>query len=272
MAFKKIGFYFLISLFYISTAQAKLIEPTALLNKVLESYKLVYQVNLLAEVKVFDPTAYLPLEEPPEEKLQPYELPGQGFTQNLIFVRDEFNAIENLDFEKNILGIFFSQYNVEHSYNFSEARTFHPEDIKFPHLIFFTKHLSQLRRSLFTYGISPTQVTTYQDNFNYLYRLGDETVNILVDPTSFKVVELNTTIQLNGRYFPLRITFSKWDKVKKKIPLSTSFYIKDRLFKEVNIHRILYRGNYTKKRKFYSKYKAYLTSPSSFPRQMNFSL
>lgn len=272
MAFKKISFYLLISLFYVSTVQAKLIEPTALLNKVLESYQKVYQVHLLTEVKIFDPIAYLPLEEPPEEKLQPYELPGKSFNQNIIFVRDEFTAIENLDFEKNILNIFFSQHNVEHSFNFNDERPFHSEDIKFPHLIFFTKHLSQLKKSLYAYGISPTQVTTYQNNFNYLYKLGDETGNILVDPNSFKVVELNTTVQLNGRYFPLRITFSKWDKVKKKVPLLTSFYIKDRLFKEVSAYRILYRGNYTKKRIFYSKYKAYITDAPSFPKQMNFAL
>lgn len=271
MFFKKIGLILLICGFCISTANAKLIEPTALLNKVLESYKKVYQVNLLAEVKIYDPTAYLPLEVPTEEKLQPYELPGKSFNQNTIFVRDEFYAVENLDFEKKLLNIYFSQYHQETSYNFNEERALHTEDIKFPHLIFFTKHLSQLKKSLYAYGISPTEVSTYQNQYNYLYRLGNETGNILVDPNSFKVVELNTTIQYNGRYFPVRITFSKWDKVKKRVPLLTSFYIKNRLFKEINVHRILYRGNYTKKRAFYTKYKAYLTDAPVFPKQMNFA-
>lgn len=280
MLLKKIGFYLLIGLFYISTVsnvKAKLIEPTPLLNKVLESYNQVYQLGLLTEVKVYDPTAYLPLEEPSEEKLQPYELPGKGFKQDFIFVRDEFSAIETLDFENNILNVFFSQYNIRKAYNFNEERSFLMDDILFPHAVFYTKHLSQLKRALLRYSISPTKVTTYQDKFGYLYQLGDRNNYILVDPDSFRVTELQTNIQLNGRYYPVRIVFSKWaqsnwrDTSKKRLPLVTSFYVNGRLFKEVRVHRRLYRGNYTKKRKFYSKYKTYLVHPLEFPYQLNFS-
>jgi len=244
---------------------AKLIEPESLLLQVVESYKDIWQMYIEVEVKVYDPEAFFPLEEKYDEGTLPYELTEKTYSQNMIWVRDEYTLIETFDLEGNPLHsyIFETEIN-QFSQNLQTKRLFTDEDVRFPHFIFYTKHISVLKERLSALGVSTDQVKIKQRDFSNVYQLGTETENILVDSNSFKVLEINRQIQISGRYYPSKITFAQWAKKKDRIPGVTQFFIDSRLFKEIRIKNYQARGFYSKRRSFLKKYKSLIPVSKQF--------
>lgn len=249
----------------VAPAHAVIIGVDGLLTKVLENNQNIRSFYLEMEARVYDPEAFSPIEEELDENLVPFEIKENAFFQKIVWVRDEYYLVETLDLQETPLNMYiFEPLNREYSQNLQENSQFTNEDVVYPYLKFFTKHISYLKTSLDEMGIATNRVVVKQKAASIVYQLGDETDNILVDPGNFRILEINRSIQIGGRYFPLRVVFSEWDKQKQysALPNQTRFYVNSRLFKEMRIIS-KQRSVYRPRRNFFTKYLKKL--PRLFP-------
>lgn len=259
-------FIFVVLLCSPGIVSAKIIEPRSLLDQVIQAYYGIYQFTLETNVIVYDPEVFAPLDEEIGEGFNPYELKDNGFTQKIIWVRDEYLMIETFDLNWNPLHFYIEDFpGRSFSQNTQTLREFSDSDISFPHLIFYTKHVPILDQRLTDLGIVTTNVKIVEYNNDSVYQLGTDQNNILVDPNTFQVIEVNQRIQVAGRYYPLKITFSDWDPSQKELPRLTTYYINSRLVKMIQLidHK---RGMGAERNEFVERYKA------SFPALHPFSV
>lgn len=250
-----------------SAVNAKIIGVNGLLNRVLDTNQNIRSFYFEMEARIFDPEAFSPLDEQREENLVPYETWQNNFYQKIVWVRDEYYLIETLDAGENPLNMYiFEPGNRVYSQNLQDSRFFANEDLVYPYLVFFTKFVVFLKDSLEAMGINTDQVTIEQRESGVVYQLGSDRENILVDPESFKVLEINRQIQIWGRYYPMQIRFSDWDRQHTVLPGTTRFYINSRLFKEM---RIISKQRHVSspRRTFLTKY--HQSIPQSFPFSLN---
>lgn len=244
-------------------AYAKIIGVDELLSKVLEGNKNIRSFYLEIETRVFDPEAFSPLDEQKEENLVPFEINEKNYFQKVVWVRDEHLLIETLDFAETPLNIYiYEPDNWVLNKNLQNSRFFAEEDLVYPYLIFFTKYVAFLKTSLDKIGISTNRVAIKQKEKGVVYQLGSKSENILVDPISFKVIEINRQIQVWGRYYPMQILFSGWDRQYSQLPGTIRFYINSRLFKEMRII-LKKRHVFTPRRTLIKKYRELI--PQLFP-------
>ncbi len=260
---QRILFLFVMVFVTSASAQAMIIGVDGLLANVLENNQNIRSFYLKIETKVFDPEAFSPIDEQIEDNIVPFEMKENGYLQKVVWVRDEYLLIETLDYSENPLNMYvFEPANRIFSKNIQENRPFSSEDLIYPYLMFFTKHVAYLITSLEESGINATRVVVKQREKGVVYQLGNEQENILVDPSSFRVLEINRQIQIWGRDFPLKIQFADWDKQPQPVPMTARFYINSHLFKEMHI--VLKKRNvYTPRRNFLSRYHKML--PLRFP-------
>ncbi len=253
-------------------AKAAFIKPDSALHQVLERNGKIYQFYLEVKVNVFDPEAFAALYEDAETTIKPYAIPEKSYLQNIVFVRDEFVSIETLDESGEVLHIFIHELGGgKFSENLSSTRQFNNEDIYFPALIFFTKHLALLEEQLNRFDIAPIDLTYIKERYMTLYKVGTETNNLRIDPNSFKVLGMQNQIQIQGRYYPHLITFSDWNKEKESIPELTRYYVNSRLFKEIRIVSIQFRRIiYQKRNEILKKYRDLFPEGTPFSLDVNY--
>gem|GEM_PF-1774774 len=271
----RIFFYSLLVSFFLWSSPgvlwAKLIEPAGLERKILDSYRKVFQLNLNIQVTIYDPEAFQPLEEENVELIQPREIPGQSYQQRIFWVRDEYLGIETLDQKGTPLHIFFEEGEQQLAQQLQVGRNFQIIDLQFPHFLFYTKLTSVLSSQLHQTGIAMNQIRMQQRENRMVYQLGTETENILVNPDNFRVIEINRLLQIKGRYYPFKVVFRDWDKLKKRIPRTTRFYINSRLFKEIKVTNLAYRGIAQRRNQFFKRYWKLLFKRSDVPVEINFA-
>ncbi len=262
---KLISYLWIVVFCFLSTeSEAGLMKPESALAKILESTNHVFQFYLEVNVSIFDPEEFASLEEEIDLKLIPYELIEKSYQQNICFVRDEFLSIETVDENGTVLHFYIYEIGgKQFSSNISDQREFADEDVLFPAMILYTKHLNQLKKGINRYSIIPASLRISNQNNLIFYKIGSDSSYLMVDPDSFRVFELGYQTQIRGRYFPLKISFLDWEPKKKVIPETTRFYINNRLFKEIRISKISYSGIYKKRNAVLRKYKDLL--PSKFP-------
>ncbi|MDH5559821.1 MAG: hypothetical protein OEY59_03110 [Deltaproteobacteria bacterium] len=265
---KSLAVFLIIALFPLAL-HAKLIEPDGLLMKIIENNSSVSQFFLTADVKVYDPEALVPLEEELKEAIVPYELTDRSYSQNIIFIRDEFISIESLDSNQNALHVFIKENFRTIEINLDETRVFNYEDVFFQPIILFTKHVQYLIRDINFLGISNDRVSMRQEENLFAYQLGDDKANILVHSANYKVLSINRELQYKGRYYPLSVKILAWDEQKNKIPTHLQYFINSRLFKEVWVKTINNRGIGTKKNRLLKSYKDEITQDSFFDLLVN---
>ncbi len=247
------------------TSHAKLIEPESLLLQILESNRKVGQCNLAVRVSVFDPEEFAPLDEDIEDNWIPYELADKSYLQKVIWRRDEFLYIETTDLLGDPLHIYVWEFGgKEFSRNLQLSRLFQTEDVLLPYLIFFTKHLPVIKRSLNTMGIAPFSVQLEQRKSQNVYLLGLGDEKLLVDPDTFQVLEIHRSLQIWGRNYSRVARFFNWDSVKQRIPMATQMYINGRLYKEIHVEEIRFGGVTSQARRFLKTYSILFLSKSKF--------
>jgi hypothetical protein len=244
-------------------ARAKIIEADSLLLKVLEHYQNTFQGYFELEVRVFDPEAFVALDEEVPETVIPHEEADRGFKQRVIWVRDEYLLIETVDWTERPLH-FYVREPVERVYdeNLGSERLFSPEDIAFPVILFFTKHIEYLKSTLQGWGIQSelVEIRFLDDRFGY--QLGADQAYLLVDPETYRVLEIQREVQIRGRFYPMRLTFSDWDPNMQELPIMTRCYVNGRLFKTITVTDIQRRIPVPRNR-FLQNYQGRL--PSFFP-------
>lgn len=251
----------------VTSARAMIISVDGLLSKVLENNQDIRSFYFEMEARVYNPEAFSPIDEQLEENLVPFEIKEKAYFQKIVWVRDEYYLVETLDLSETPLNMFiFEPTNRKYGQNLQESRLFSNEDLVYPYLIFFTKFIAYLKTSLEELGINANRVSIKQREMSVVYQLGDDMENILVDPSSFRVLEINRLIQIGGRYFPLQILFSDWDSQRPQLPRKCSFYVNSRLFKEIRIINNK-RRVYTPRRIFLKKYHKML--PQRHPFSLN---
>lgn len=261
------GIWLVLMLLTASAAQAKIISVNGLLSKVLETNRNMRSFYMELEARIYDPESFSPLDEPMEENLVSVEVKENAFFQKIVWVRDEYYLVETLDFSETALHMYiFEPVSRDYGRNLQKERLFANEDIVYPYLAFFTKHIAYIKTSLERMGINAAKVSIRQRESDVVYQLGDEAENILVDPISYKILEINRLVQIGGRFFPLQILFDEWDRTYPELPVRTRFYINSRLFKEMRI-LLKQRRVYTERRHFLTKY--YKTLPPVYPFSLN---
>lgn len=263
----KVLFMILVMTMLSIVAKAAVMEPESVFLKILESNKHVYQFYMEVDVGVFDPEAFSPLDEDTDTGLIPYEISEKSYQQRIIFVRDELIAIETVDENENVLHVYIKEVGgSDFSMNFVEERVFDTEDVVFPYITFYTKHTSLVKSGLHHLGIDTTTNTIGKRKYHTIFDLGSNDGHLHVDPNTFRVLELTYQLQYQGRYYPISIEFSDWDKKKKVIPETTKFYLNSRLMKEIRITNMRYGGVYSIRNTFLKKYR------NLFPDQNMFSV
>ncbi len=255
---------------------AKLIQPESLLLKVLKSSQNLSQLYFVVEVRVFDPEAFGPLDEKTDESWIPYENTEKAFYQSIVWVRDEYLLVETTDFNGYPLHVFLQEDDRTLSHNLQEDRIFTTEDVVYPYLVFHTKFVSNLKSDLHDMGIAPQRVEMEQRQFHDVYQLGSKSSKVLIDPDTFRVIEIERQIQILGRYYSLGIRFSEWDsQVTKvpKIPRVTEFFIDDRLFKVIRVTKTERKSwqIIRKKNSILKRYRDLLRSRFPFPLETGFT-
>ena len=238
---RKIFFLVLFGLFS-TTAQAKIIAPDDLILRMLETNRELFQAYLELEVTIYDPEAQSPINDNASTDPIPVELPQQGFRQQITFIRDEFIGIETYSLKGQLQHVWLrsgfqqAMQKVNPQWSASEA------DLDFIALSFFTRLPDKLNRHLGNWGIAPLEVTFNEVNETVMYRLGQGDEFLLVHPKSFTVQEIQTTVQLQGNYFPLRIKITERDQEKRLFPTRLEYRINNRLFKLIRVTKL----NFTK--------------------------
>ncbi len=118
-------------------------------------------------------------------------------------------------------------------------------------------------------GIPPVGVNIKHKKLHYVYQLGSNTENLLVDPDNFKVLEINHQIQILGRYYPIKTSFSNWDSKRKRLPKTITMLINSRIFKEISVLNLKFRRIYRKKNSLLKKYRDLI--PPSTPLSLTTS-
>ena len=254
-----------------NSAQAAFMKPESALHQVLEQNSKIYQFYLEVKVSVFDPEAFAPLHEDADTTIKPYAIPEKSYLQNIVFVRDEFVSIETVDEFGEALHIFIDELGgKKFSENLSSTRQFNNEDIYFPALIFFTKHLALLEEQLNRFHVTPIGLTYIKERYKMLYKVGTDTNNLQIDPNTFKVLGMQSQIQIQGRYYPHLITFSEWNKERESIPELTRYYVNSRLFKETRIINLQFRRIYQKRNEIIKKYRDLFPEGAPFSFETNY--
>ena len=233
-----------------------------LLLNIILAKKNIAQFRILTKVRVFDPFTSSSIEEKNEGFTVLVEKKENAFEQEIIFVRDEFLSIETKDKSKLPLHFFIMAEGIAFSKNLSDVRMFQDEDIKLPFLFLLSKSVPPLVDYLNSIGIIESNVSIKRDDIRVFYQLGTEESHLIVDPELFRIELIQQQIQYNSHNYPLRVKYSKWDSRVKFIPRLIQFMIDDRLFKEVEVTSINYRGVGAFKRKTIQKYKKILPSRS----------
>ena len=265
---------FLLSFFLLYTfgsqVQAKLIKSETLLAKILENYQYIYQFYAEATVTVYDSEAFHLLNEEGTGNNISYVLTDRAYTQNVIFMRDEYLLIETKDLAGTLLHLYIKEGGKVFNMNIDKDRKFHTEDVIYPYAVFFTKFISVLKTGLSELGITLLDVRLKRYDNRYVYQLGTEEENVKVSQDDFRVLEANRTIRIRGEIHHLKTTFQKWDQAKKRIPRLLRYYIDNRLLKEVWLTKVNIRGNRARESDFIKKYRHYL-SPSLFTATINYA-
>jgi len=258
-------------IFHCASVSAKLPEPDDLLRKMISVNEGKRQFKLDIQVRVFDPEAFTPLNQKQDESIPYYENITQSYQQSVIWIRDEFLGIETLDHTSNPLHIYLKEYEFEFSENLQNIRRFSIDDVLFPPSWFYTKHYQQLKKRLSEIGIIPTQVKLVLHGFHLVFQIGNEESYLLVDPETFGLVEMNYIIEIDGNSYPVRFEIQEWDRKNRDVPLLMKYYINSRLFKEVKVVDIRFRGNSAERRNFLKKYGKKLNQ-STFSLETNYAL
>jgi hypothetical protein len=251
--------------------RAALIEPESILYQIIEKNKDVTGFYAEIRVGVYDPEAFSPLSEEANMNLKPYEITEKSFYQNIVYIRDEFFSVETADHTGQTLHIYIKEIGGAYiSKNLSTNRLFSDEDVIFPYLTFFTKHVSLLEQELYQFEVVPNQLKYNHLKNSILYQVGSDTNYLLIDPNSFKVLELQRQIQIQGRYFPLTFKFGEWDPQKDAIPDVTRLYANTRLFKEIRIVSLQLNGVFTQRNSITKKYQRLFSSQAPYLVEMNY--
>ena len=271
---RTVNFCLVFSAFFIfpwSSVYAKLPEPDDLLRKMVEVNENKRQFKLDIQVRVFDPEAFTPLNQKQDENIPYYENITQSYQQTVVWIRDEFLGIETSDQTNNPLHVYLEQYEFEFSENLQQKRRFSTDDILFPPSWFYTKHYQKLKKRLAQIGIIPEQVNLIQHGFRLVFKIGNGESYLLVDPETFGLVEMNYLIEIGGNSYPVRFQIQEWDRKNRDVPLLMNYYINSRLFKEIKVVDIRFRGNSAERRKFLKKYRNKLLEPT-FSLETNYAL
>lgn len=234
--------------------QAKTLTPTELLNQVLESFRPVGQFELSLEATVYDPEAFIPLGREGDPGI-PYEIRKHAFRQKVVFIRDEFYAVESRGRKNQLLHISLSQEGLFYSQAMRKTNPMSDEDAAYEPFLFYTQILSRFKRALGRVGIAPLEVDFAEAGGHMYYRLGYGDEFLLVELENFRVAEVHRQIQVGGRYYPTRIVFSNWDKRKKRIPRRIDYYIEGRLFKQLQVSKLNFSRIANSRYKLQKKYK-----------------
>lgn len=254
-----------------ASLHAVLPKPASILYQVLETNQNVFQFYAELKVSVYDPEEFAPLNEEADTSFKPYENTEDSFKQHIVFVRDEFISIETMDAAGKLLHLFINEIGGRtFSTVMAPQRPFSDTDVFLPSLIFFTKFVSIFEDYLYIYEIVPNQLAYGFQQDQVFYQIGSETNHIKVDPDRFKVLEIQNQIQVQGRYYPVKIEFSEWNAQKKAIPEVIRYYVKSRLFKESRIVHIQYSGIYSKRNTVVRKYKDLLPVEAPFEIDINY--
>jgi len=246
------------------SSPAAIIEPDILLLKILEGTQNLFQVYLEIETRVFDPEAFLPLSEDLPEAVAPFELKESGFLQRVVWVRDEVLLMETTDTGNKPLHWYISEPGLPPlASNLGNSRLFSEEDVVFPPLMLMTKSPARLKSYLNALGIRPDAVGIVQYDGTIGYRLGTKNEYLLVDPETFKVLEINREVQIQGRFYPLRISFSNWHRDVPEIPVTTRCFLGSRLFKEIQVLELQKRV-VSQRNQFLRLYQDRIAQPDAF--------
>ena len=175
--------------------------------------------------------------------------------QQVNFVRDDFVSIESFSKKKQLLHLLIKKGSQKLELALSKQRPFTEDDATHPALLFYTRLDWKLVRDLNELGLSPLEVKLREVGSQVFFQMGYGDEYILVDPVTFKVVELTRSILIKEKHYPLTIKLSAWDKEREVIPQKINYYIKGRLFKSVRVVKVNYRGMGRKKNQILKKYK-----------------
>jgi hypothetical protein len=238
---------------------AKLIEPKELQKRIVKGYAGINQLKLDLATTVFDFKMFHKSGDDKQDLAPPHELKELSFTQKMFWAGGQSFGIETFDSSGEIANIFFRDGDKQINRQLQDNVLFNIEDILFFHAIFYTKSILELQHSLHNLGIPTNDLSLVPRNKMVLYRLGSAEENIVIEPTGYRIVEINRLIKIDGSYYPYKIIFSKWDRIRKRVPRVIRVYINSRLIKTTRVTDLKF-GSVTKsKSKFLSEYRSYLS-------------
>ncbi len=243
-----------VALMFSSSAHAKLPSPDDLIGKILEAYRPGNYFSLTLEVAVFDPEAYSPIDQE-TEPAPPFEISSKAYVQQIVFARDDFVAIESFSKKKQLLHLLMKKGDRKLEKSIDKKRPFTEEDATHPALFFYTRLDWKLIRDLNELGLAPLEVKLKEVAQQIYFQMGYKDEYILIDPITFRVVELQRSIQIDGKSYPLTIKMGAWDKKRKIIPQKIGYYINGRLFKSIRVVKVKFRGVGRQKNQLLKKYK-----------------
>ncbi len=227
---------------FVGQAQAKVITPDDLIQRILEANREFFQAYLELEVTVYDPEAKSPITEAAILDPIPVELPEQGFRQQITFIRDDFIGIETLSPKGQLQHVWLRSGFENASQAVNPAFAGGEADLELIVLSLFTRLPDKFRRHLGNWGIAPLTVKLQEEGEEVLYRFGQGDEFLLVHPKSFLVQEIQTTLQLQGVYLPLRVRVLERDREKHLFPVRIEYRINNRLFKTLRVTKLDYNS------------------------------
>jgi len=234
----KVSFFLAGLLIFAAPLQAKLMQPEGLVLKILGHYDALRQFQVSLKVRIFDPEALVSLDQPLPPQSPASEQVALGYTQQIVFVRDEVLFNQTNDLKGDILHLSIRSSGRQLEKNYNAMRAFSPQEVFFLPAVMVTKDPEVFKKRLGQLGINPSAVGTEPQGYKVLYRIGGPKENLLIDPKTYEVLGYNAQVSIEGRSYPLQVLFVGHYRKVPGLPAQILYYINGRLFKEATLTKV----------------------------------
>ena len=192
------------------------------------------------EVQVFDPFRQ-------QEDGTPLEVPHLAYRQLVHWKNDEYLTVETMNLEGVMLHYFYEVEGTRVNENIAKNRKFDWMELRPYYIFFFSHDLENFKAALKELEIPANTHTMYlAPDGNVYHRFGhpEHGPHLLMNTAANRIDSINFPINVpDGSTQLLSIRFKNFEEVgygsqKIKYPMTTKFYLADRLFQRRNIKKL----------------------------------
>lgn len=185
--------------------------------------------------------------------------PKSNYTQTIIWVRNDFLAIETFVPSKKLAHLIIQQKNKKKISKILNKKN----KLSFLELFpvftqFYPRTEVKLVQNYQNFGINYHKIQVVKKDLDFFYQLGTEYFHILINRKNYRTEKIQRTIYYDNQPLKYEIRFKNWHPKQMFIPQTIEHYLNGYLFKLDTITSLSLKNSSKKKKEFLKKYNEYL--------------